>query len=182
MAAETGRTDIIHMGADLFGEPPGRPAGAGFIPIKKDGDVFGENIADLVISSHCLEHSSRPVEYFGALVRACRTGGTVYAECPSELSAFVTSSDDPRDHCFNSFWDDPTHVRPWPPGALYRLAIGHAAIPVMCGRLVRWGIPCSAIVCRVERIADYRYVSFLGVEPGTEAAMKAIWGKEQISH
>ena len=176
MAAEAGRPDLAHVGADLFGEPPGRPASAGFLPIPSDGAAFCKDAADLVVSSHCLEHSSDPVASFGALAEACRPGGLIYVECPSELSAARVASDDPMDHAFLSFWDDPTHVRPWTPGALYRLAIGHGAVPLRCGRLVRWGIPCSAIVCRAGKSVAYRYVSFKDVEPGIDAAMAAIWG------
>ena len=124
LAAEIGRFDLAHVGVDIYAEPPGRPDNATFIAIKQKGDSFCHRSGDLVVSSHCLEHSSQPIVAFGGLVRACKPGGVIYVECPSEFSTFATSSDDPRDHGFESFWDDPTHVRPWSPGALYRLAIG----------------------------------------------------------
>ena len=175
MAAGLSRADIRHIGADLFGEPPGRPADARFIPIDEDGASFVHGVGDLVVSSHCLEHSARPIHAFGALLQACRPGGLVYVECPSELSALKIASDDPRDHAFESFWDDPTHVRPYSPGAFYRLAIGYGAAPLACGRLSRGGIPCSAIVCRRGGDVPYRYVSLKDVPEGVEAAMAAVW-------
>ena len=170
-----GRCDLRHIGADVYGEPAGKPASVDFISIASDGDEFGSNLADLVISSHCLEHSRRPVEQFRSLIRSCKPGGLIYVESPSELSALGRSDDDPRSHAFASFWDDPTHVRPYTPGALYRLGLSFRMPALRCGRLDRGGIPCAAALFRAVEEESYRYVSLRGVPPGTEAALNAIW-------
>lgn len=179
LAVEIGRGDILHVGVDVYGEPSGRPSrrpsGTEFIAIGRDGDRFGCRFADLVVSSHCLEHSVRPIDSFEALVHAAKVGGLIYVEAPSEISAMALASDDAQDHAFSSFWDDPTHVRPWTPGALYRLALGYGAVPIRCGRLVRGGIPCAGMVCRVRENQDFRYVTLKDVEPGVRAAFAAIW-------
>lgn len=54
-------------------------------------------------------------------MRITRRGGVIWIEAPSELAVQPVSSSDAEDHSFESFWDDPTHIRPWTPGALYRL-------------------------------------------------------------
>lgn len=175
LAAELGRADLRHVGADLHGEPAGRPPGVAFIAIEQDGEAFATGIADLVISSHCLEHSRRPIEQFRSLALACKTAGLVYVEAPSELSAAVCSDDDPRSQTFGSFWDDPTHVRPYTPGALYRLGLSFRMPALRCGRLERGGIACAAALFTKTGDYDFRYVSLRDVPPGAEAAMAAIW-------
>jgi SAM-dependent methyltransferase len=178
LAAELGRTDLQHIGADMTEHPPPDcPPGSAFLSMPADGAVFSDPVADLTVSRHSLEHSSRPVALFGAMLGATKPGGLLYVEAPSELSCARSSATDPRDHSFRCFWDDPTHVRPWPPAALYRLAIGFGATPLQCGRMSRWGIPSAAIVARKAQHANgYRYVSLKDAAFGVEAAMETIWG------
>ena len=181
IAHEVGRTDLKHIGADLNNEPANKPSGVEFIAIARDGEPFGSGLADLVISSHCLEHSRCPVEQFRSLIVSCRPGGLVYVETPSELSAAIRSEDDPRSQAFGSFWDDPTHVRPYTPGALYRLGLSFRVHALQCGRLERGGIPCAAAVFRKDGDYEYRYVSLRDVPPGSDAAMAAIWSEPNIA-
>jgi len=177
LAEQVGRYDLRHIGADLGDEPPGgRPSGVGFLPIPRDGEIFSDPIADLTISRHCLEHSARPIDTFAALLHATRPDGFIYVEAPSELSCRGVSSHDARDHEFNCFWDDPTHIRPWPPAALYRLALGFGAYPMRCGRLTRWGIPCSALLAqKIDHQTQYRYVSLNDTPFGVGSALRKIW-------
>jgi SAM-dependent methyltransferase len=180
MAQAIGRSDIKHIGADLGSEaPPRQPNGTTYIPIPKDGQTFAEQVADLTVSRHCLEHSAKPLESFEALVRATRPSCLIYVECPSELSCIPWSANDPRGHTFDNFWDDPTHVRPWPPAALYRLAISFGARPLKCGRLSRWDIPCSALLARTPKsVRSYRFVSMKDVAWGVDDAMNTFWTEE----
>jgi hypothetical protein len=177
LAEKEGRFDLHHFGADLGNTPPpGRPSGVGFLPIPRDGAVFSGPIADLTISRHCLEHSAQPIDLFAALLHATRPDGFIYVEAPSELACQSTSSDDPRDHEFKCFWDDPTHIRPWPPAALYRLALSFGAYPMRCGRLTRWGIPCSAVLAqKTHDQTQYRYVSLSDTPFGVGSALSKIW-------
>ena len=87
---------------------------------------------DLVIASHVLEHSTDPLALFCELARVTKPGGKLYIEAPSDRALLVNSDADVESHSFFSFWDDPTHRRPWPPAALYRLAILYGLIPRQC--------------------------------------------------
>ena len=177
MAHSVGRCDLVHIGADLGSQPPdGQPSGTTYIEIPGDGEMFADQVADLAISRHCLEHSSKPLGSFDALLRSVRPGGLVYVECPSDLSCLPRAAADPRGNSFDNFWDDPTHVRPWTPGALYRLALSFGARPIKCGRMLRWDIPCSAILVLVPMSRRaYRYVTLKDVGLGVDAAMRAFW-------
>jgi hypothetical protein len=154
-------------------EPPGRPPSARYLRLSHSGAALPPESADLVIASHVLEHCVDAVGVFGSLIAAVRTGGFVYVEAPSELTALQPSDPDVEGHAFTSFWDDPTHVRPWSPAALYRLGLSFGARPEHCGHAMRGGIHCSlALIRRVDPGAPrYRYVSLAGVPRGVEAAL-----------
>jgi SAM-dependent methyltransferase len=179
LAQAIGRKDLIHIGADLSDiAPQDQPANTTYITIPADGEPFATRISDLTVCQHCLEHSSRPIESFRSLARATRPSGLIYVESPSELSCIPLSADDPRGHRFDNFFDDPTHIRPWPPAALYRLAISFGARPLKCGRLSRHGIPSAAILARNPiSEATYRYISLKDVNCGVASAMEKFWPK-----
>jgi hypothetical protein len=168
-----GRDDLDHLGVDLYEEPPGRPPSARYLRLSHSGAALPRETADLVIASHVLEHCADAVGVFGSLIAAVRTGGAVYVEAPSELTALQPSDPDVEGHAFTSFWDDPTHVRPWSPAALYRLGLSFGARPERCGHAMRGGIHCSlALIRRIDPEAPrYRYVSLAGVPRGVEAAL-----------
>lgn len=128
---------------------------------------------DLIICSHVIEHSNQPVSLMESLFKMLKPGkGKLYVEAPSDRSALVPSSHCVEDNGFNNFWDDPTHVRPYPPAALYRLGLGFNANIEQCGYMVGddprdftrdgWlktnflsGIICSA----PERLSNFQYIS-----------------------
>jgi SAM-dependent methyltransferase len=160
-------------------EPPWRPSNATFA--KMDGPQIDlpDDIGDLVVASHVLEHIPDAVTFFTELVRVTAPGGLLWVEAPSELSCNPTSSDDPTDHAFHSFWDDPTHLRPHTPGSLYRLAICTQCQPLGIARTQAGDIPSVRMLARKPLSASGRpqttYVSLLGVAPGLEAAWRAMW-------
>ena len=80
---------------------------------------------DLIVASHVIEHIEKPTMFFEALLRKCKAGGLIYFEAPSDRSAIVKSDAEYKSHSFLSFWDDPTHIRPWTPAAFYRLALSY---------------------------------------------------------
>jgi hypothetical protein len=172
-ARQLGRPDLDHIGVDLGMEPEGRPPGARFLLQADRNAGLPALDADLLVASHVLEHCQDPVRVFGMWLAAVRAGGAIYVEAPSEQTAMITSDLDVQSHRFDSFWDDPTHVRPWPAAALYRLALSWGAIPELCGAAVRHGIHCGIAV--VRRISDaplrYRYISLRDVQPGLAAAL-----------
>lgn len=160
-------------------EPPGRPADTDFA--RMDGSLLHlpDDSADLVVANHVLEHLAGPMDFFREAVRVAAPGGLLWIESPSELSAQGQSSDDPSDHAFHSFWDDPTHVRPWTPGALYRMALSFRCLPLRVSRGVAGHIPVSRMLARKPRdvrgAPPYTFVSLKDVAPGLDAAWRAIW-------
>jgi len=134
-----GRHDVRHSGTDIA-PPPQVPEGADFFltDIQTNKIDCTDDAFDLVVASHVLEHVAQPIDLFAELVRICKPGGRIYIETPSDRSAHVKASSDPEGHAFLSFWDDPTHVRPWTPGAFYRLAVSFGCRPLACRYMGSW--------------------------------------------
>jgi SAM-dependent methyltransferase len=172
-AARLDRSDLIQIGLDLHQEPPGRPANARFALLPAPGAPLPLGDADLLVASHVLEHCLDAVSVFGTLIAAVKPGGLVYLEAPSEETALLASDPDVEGHAFTSFWDDPTHVRPWTPAAFYRLGLSFGARPESCRHAIRGGIHCSlAVIRRIDpEPPRYRYVSLANVTRGIEAAL-----------
>ena len=127
------RNDIEHHGCDI--KPPVYiPANAKFHAVDRTKRTIPieDDTFDLVVASHVLEHVTDPLDLFCELVRVCKPGGKIYIETPSDRSLNIKSSNRPDSHAFFSFWDDPTHIRPWPPAALYRLAVSYGCTPLHC--------------------------------------------------
>ena len=175
--------DCAKNGHRLIGldrtEPPGRPAEAQFALMDGVQIALADDLGHLTVAAHVLEHIDQPVLFFAELARVTAPGGLIWIEAPSELSAIPRASDTPADHAFVSFWDDPTHVRPWTPAALYRLALSCQCLPLACGRSQTGGIPVSRMLARkpleVHGRPSTTYVSLADVAPGLEAAWRATW-------
>ncbi len=125
------RADIEHHGCDMM-LPDGKPEHASFHLVDSVARKIPvpDNYFDLVVASHVIEHVVDPIELFQELARVCKPAGQIYIEAPSDKSVLVHSDAAVEAHSFYSFWDDPTHLRPWTPAALYRLAICHGCMPV----------------------------------------------------
>jgi SAM-dependent methyltransferase len=169
----------LYTGLDRV-EPPGKPLTAAFA--KMEGHVLHvpDDGAELTVASHVLEHLHEPNAFFGELARITAPGGLIWLESPSELSALGQGSDDPEDHSFASFWDDPTHVRPWTPGALYRLALSWRCRPLGCSRATAGNIPVTRLLARKPESQQGRpphaFVSLKDVPRGLDAAWRKLWG------
>jgi 2-polyprenyl-3-methyl-5-hydroxy-6-metoxy-1,4-benzoquinol methylase len=61
---------------------------------------------DLIFAQSVLEHVKNPVEVFATLYESLNVGGNMVISVPTPAA---------------SFWDDPTHVRPFTPKALRNL-------------------------------------------------------------
>ncbi|ART57247.1 hypothetical protein CBP36_19620 (plasmid) [Acidovorax carolinensis] len=172
------------VGAMLIGvdqsEPPGRPRNVTFAPISAGVIALPDGVADVVVASHVLEHVIAPVEFMWELTRITSPGGLIWLEAPSELSAKPIASTEADDHSFESFWDDPTHIRPWTPGALYRLALSCHCVPLAISRCDAGGIPSARMVARKSAVIQPamrpRYVSLRNVPPGVQNAWAHVWG------
>jgi ubiquinone/menaquinone biosynthesis C-methylase UbiE len=103
----------IHtVGVDL-GTPPEFLAQGTFLRGSALALPFAADSFDLVACSHVIEHLNDPEGCVRELMRVTKPGGIVYIETPSPRSAWVP--------LFNTFWDDPTHIRPYSKTALRRL-------------------------------------------------------------
>ena len=163
-------------------EPPGRPEHARFA--HASGSVFDlpDDCCELAVAGHVLEHVSDGIGFASELLRIVKPGGHVWIESPSEIGCHTLSSDDPEDQHFYSFWDDPQHVRPWTPGALYRLAITCQAVPLAIQRAQTGDVPVSRMFARkpefVRGKPATRYVTLKDVGYGVREAYEAVWGKQ----
>lgn len=162
-------------------EPAGKPDWARFATMNDSVIDLNDDCADLTVASHIIEHIQEPISFFCELARITKPGGLIWIEAPSELSALKISTDNPYDNSFESFWDDPTHVRPWTPAALYRLALSCYCRPLFCQRGISGGIPVSRLLAQKPTNCNGRpastYVSLKDVAPGAEAAWNAIWNQ-----
>jgi SAM-dependent methyltransferase len=177
----TAQNGVTLIGTDQV-EPPGRPAHAKFVLGSNSKIDLPDDCCDFVVAGHVLEHVSDGTAFAVELFRIVRPGGQVWIESPSELGCQSRSSDDPEDQHFYSFWDDPQHVRPWTPGALYRLAITCQAVPLAIQRAQAGDVPVSRMVARkpetVRGAPQTRYVTLKDVGYGVKAAYEAVWGPQ----
>ena len=120
-------------GLSLFGLDLTRPAGfrahSAFVAGSALALPFRDASFEVVLCAHVLEHLADPFVALGELRRVAVADGLVYVETPSHRSVAFGFG--------HSFWDDPTHVRPYSPEALRR-AMQHSGL-----RPVAWGIKRS---------------------------------------
>jgi SAM-dependent methyltransferase len=171
---------LQYIGVDRA-EPPERPSHARFVRTLGASIDLRDDSCDLVVAGHVLEHVTDPIGFTAELLRLVKPGGKLWMESPSELGCHAVASDDPEDQQFLSFWDDPTHIRPWTPGALYRLAISCQAIPIAIQRGQTGDVPVSTMLAikptRVRGMPETRYVTLKNVGYGLHAAYEAVWGR-----
>jgi len=131
--AKAAGLSFAHHGCDIA-TPEALPDGARFHRIEPDTATlpFDDDAFELIVATHVLEHVSNPLELFQEWVRVCKPGGIIYIEAPSDRALLCRSDPDVEAHTFLSFWDDPTHRRPWSPAALYRLALSFGCDPLEC--------------------------------------------------
>jgi SAM-dependent methyltransferase len=170
---------VQYLGVDRV-EPPGRPAHARFVRASGGAIELPDDHCELAVASHVLEHVPDPIEFMAELVRIVRPGGQLWMESPSELGCQSAASDDVEDHRFLSFWDDPTHIRPWTPGAFYRLAISCQVVPIAIQRGQTGDVPVSTMLAikpeHVRGRPGTRFVTLRDVGYGLGAAYEKIWG------
>jgi SAM-dependent methyltransferase len=171
LCQDIGLEDVAHFGVD-YCAPEFLPQDFTFIScdLNKDALPFGDDMFDLVVASHIIEHISNPIEFFGECVRVCKPGGLIYFEAPSERSLILPGMPFEH-HKFHSlsFFDDPTHLsRPWSPQSLYRLGKYFSCEPILCDYIYSWGIrllsPLILFVAILTRSA--RLTSILGYAIG----------------
>ena len=169
-----------YVGVDRV-EPPRRPAHARFARGENACIDLADDSCELVVAGHVLEHVSDAIDFAAELLRIVKPGGQLWMESPSEIGCQTLGSGDAQDQRFFSFWDDPTHVRPWPPGALYRLALSCQAIPIAIQRGQTGDVPVATMLAikpdHVRGKPATRYVTLKDVTYGVRAAYESVWGR-----
>src|SRR4051794_36257536 len=169
---------VHYLGVDRV-EPPERPAHARFVRASNGAIDLPDDHCELAVASHVLEHIPDPIDFMAELIRIVKPGGQLWMESPSELGCHNVASDDVEDQRFLSFWDDPTHIRPWTPGALYRLAISCQAIPIAIQRGQTGDVPVSTMLAmkptHVRGKPGIRYVTLRNAAYGLAAAYETVW-------
>ena len=131
-------SELNHYGVD-YCEPPNIPSNFSFkkVDLNQDSLPFEDDLFDLVVASHIIEHLKDPISFFGDCLRVCKPGGLLYLEAPSERSLFLPQMPFQHDRFFSlSFYDDPTHLsRPWTPQSLYRLTKLYSCDPLKHGHI-----------------------------------------------
>ena len=184
LAAQCAQQQLLYTGVDCA-SPPGKPTSAKFLPMLGPRILGEDNQFDRTIASHILEHLEDTGRFCHELMRVTRPGGLVWIESPSELSLFMRETRPAEDNSFETFYSDPTHLRPMPPGALYRLALGAHLVPLAISRdAVDFGgghFPVSRLIAQKPLSipeAAYRgprYVTLRGVAKGVAAAWTHVW-------
>lgn len=171
---------VHYLGVDRV-EPPARPPHARFVRASDGAIDLPDDHCDLAVASHVLEHVPNPIEFMAEVMRIVKPGGRLWIESPSELGCQSVASDDVEDQRFVSFWDDPTHIRPWTPGALYRLAISCQMVPIAIQRGQTGDVPVATMIAvkppHVNGKPRPRYVTLKNVGYGLKAAYEAVWGR-----
>jgi len=101
---EMERDDLNTYGVDIGTPPTFRPRGR-FAHASAFKLPFSDNAFHVVTCAHVLEHMNDPIPALAEIVRVCKPGGAIYIETPSQRAALMPFG--------FSFWDDPTHVRPY---------------------------------------------------------------------
>jgi SAM-dependent methyltransferase len=174
---------VQYLGVDRV-EPPGRPPQARFVRASGGAIDLPDDHCDLAVAGHVLEHVAEPIQLMAELLRVVKPGGQLWIESPSELGCQSVASDDVEDHRFLSFWDDPTHIRPWTPGAFYRLALTCQAVPLAIQRGQTGDVPVSTMLAMkpsdVRGKPETRFVTLRNVGYGLDAAYEAVWGGRAV--
>ena len=132
---------VVTFGIDI-GTPPEFIPSATFVHGSATDIPFESERFDLVTCAHVLEHLNDPYAAVAEMVRICRPGGYIYVETPSGASTMSMLG--------GTFWDDPTHIRPYSPPALAWMLSGHPIDILKKGRkrsipALLLGLPYMAI-------------------------------------
>ncbi|HSN18573.1 MAG TPA: class I SAM-dependent methyltransferase [Gammaproteobacteria bacterium] len=122
------RPDLKLTGIDMA------PAGEakGFVLLS--GDIlhmpFPDGEFDLVFSRQVIEHIADNTGVIREFARVIRPGGILYVDCPDVRNTMAWSP--------MSFWEDPTHLRPYTRRGLQRLFLLSGLQPKTAGRIRDW--------------------------------------------
>ena len=94
--------------------------------------IIPDNYFDVIIMSHILEHLKNGDEVLEIICNKLRKNGVIYIECPTPESVRF-----PHMKGTLNFYDDPTHVRMFPPEELKQILI-NKNFTIVCAGTVRF--------------------------------------------
>lgn len=119
------RPDLRLLAVDVAGEPQGYPAGCQFhrADLERERLPWSDQSVDAITCMHLVEHLRDLTMLLGETARLLKPNGRVYFETPHPKTVGLPSLPGPAAGTFTlNFYDDPTHVRPVPVGALAQQA------------------------------------------------------------
>ncbi len=101
---------------------------------------FEDNMFDVVVCSHVIEHLQHPDIALAEIWRVLKQNGILYLEAPSQRSVFVPSFSgvNKSSNIPINFWDDPTHIRPYSQNSLENLCNSVNLSPIKSGYVRNW--------------------------------------------
>ena len=120
------RPDLKLIATDIAGVPRGYPEGSVFHQVNLETDPLpvADASVDAVTSFHLVEHLREVLPLMHQVKRVLRPGGAAFFETPHPRSLTIGSVNGRMTGRFTmNFYDDLTHVRLVPTGALAQLAV-----------------------------------------------------------
>lgn len=128
---------VCHFGIDYIDNTEIMPEGYTFkrADLNNERIPFDNDMFDLIVASHIIEHLKEPLEFFKECVRVLKPNGLLYLEAPSENSIRIAGMKFDYEQFYSlSYYDDPTHtMRPYTAQSFYRMAKYFSAKPLKVG-------------------------------------------------
>ena len=112
--------DAENYGVDILDQGPGSVV-YHRVDLDHEPLPFPNSHFDVVIMTHVVEHLHHPTFVAREIGRVLAPGGWLYIEAPNWTAAVTP---------WFSFWNDPTHVRPWSRNAFHSLLTTYAGLRI----------------------------------------------------
>ncbi len=95
-----------------------------------DNMHYKDNMFDLIINFHVLEHVLNPHDFIVEFKRVLKRGGLMYVEMPNYMLAMIPGS--------ANFYNDPTHLRPHCVSSIRKLFVENNLEPIKVKVWYNW--------------------------------------------
>ncbi|MDO8869860.1 MAG: class I SAM-dependent methyltransferase [Methanobacteriaceae archaeon] len=100
------RPDLQLYGIDIGDMNSSIPSFINFQKASGDNIPFENNMFDLLVCFHVIEHLLNPYDFMIEFHRVVKSNGLLYIEMPYYKTAFIPEGN-------ANFWSEPTHIRPY---------------------------------------------------------------------